>query len=125
MSAAAETGRTGFAGTADRSTLKLDVRETPNGLRLSLPPLRPPDGCFQQARTGADDPNLTSELKLSGLPNQACRAPQLGHAPARPVRRSQHPATPDRCRCALTGNFSSERMALGSCKRHAANVHRD
>ena len=58
MSAAAETGRTGFAGTADRSTLKLDVRETPNGLRLSLPPLRPPDGCFQQARTGADDPLL-------------------------------------------------------------------
>ena len=59
MSAAAETGRTGFAGTADRSTLKLDVRETPNGLRLSLPPLRPPDGCFQQARTGAPDPLLS------------------------------------------------------------------
>ena len=59
MLTAAETGRTGFAGTADRSTLKLDVRETPNGLRLSLPPLRPPGGCFQQARTGADDPLLT------------------------------------------------------------------
>ena len=64
MSAAAETGRTGFAGTADRSTLKLDVRETPNGLRLSLPPLRPPDGCFQQARTGADDPNQTIAATL-------------------------------------------------------------
>ena len=59
MLAAAETGRTGFAGMADRSTLKLDARETPNGLRLSLPPLWPPGGCFLQARTSADDPLLT------------------------------------------------------------------
>ena len=65
MLAAAETGRTGFAGTADRSTLKLDVRETPNGLRLSMPPLRPPGGCFQQARTGADDPQALFDLLIS------------------------------------------------------------
>ena len=65
MLAAAETGRTGFAGTADRSTLKLDVRGTPNGLRLSMPPLRPPGGCFQQARTGADDPLLTFDSNQS------------------------------------------------------------
>ena len=79
MSAAAETGRTGFAGTADRSTLKLDVRETPNGLRLSLPPLRPPDGCFQQARTGADDPLLPLQTSNTGRSWINPRRPSRNH----------------------------------------------
>jgi hypothetical protein len=55
MSAAADTDRSGFTGTADRSSLKLDVRDTPIGLRLKLPQFRPRSGSFLLAGTGAAD----------------------------------------------------------------------
>ena len=56
MSAVAETGRSALAQAADRSTLKLDVRDKLIWSRLNFPRPLLPCGCFGPARTSAGDP---------------------------------------------------------------------
>jgi hypothetical protein len=68
MSAVAETGRSGLAQAADRSTSELDLRDRS---RLNWPQLRPPSGCFHQARAGAVDLLQTA---LAAEPQEASRA---------------------------------------------------
>jgi len=79
MSAAADTDRSGFAGTADRSSLKLDVRNTPIGLRLKLPQLRPRSGSFLLARTGAANPDRKFDYPLPMPDRQRFPSFAVGH----------------------------------------------
>lgn len=63
LSAIADTGRSAFAGTAERSTLRLDPRDTPGRSRLNIQRLRTPSGCFHHVSTGATDPERIIPLR--------------------------------------------------------------
>jgi hypothetical protein len=81
MSAVAGTGRSGLGQAADRSTLELDVRDTPTCSRPNLPQLWPPSDCFQQARTGAADP-LPTFAVLNRAPKRGRCATRSGAKPS-------------------------------------------